>query len=101
MRNANSELARRRLLDGVGFVQDQKIIGENVTAVVLCEFFGAAEQNEQQGVVHDQDVGGEQLPAGPLIKAVASLAARFFCAYMRFAANLRPNFWIRFEPNVA
>ena len=83
------------------FIQDQKIIGKDVTALVVCEFFGAAEQDKQQRVVHDQDVGGEQLPARLLIKTIASLAARFFCAYMRFAANLSPNLGIRFEPSVA
>ena len=47
LRNANSNLARCRLLDGMCFIQNQKIIGKDVTAFVICEFFSAAEQDKQ------------------------------------------------------
>src|SRR5205814_5596832 len=92
LRNTDPNLARGGLLDGVRFVEDHEVVWEKVTALPPELLFRAAEQHEEQRVVNDDHVGGEQSFAGLLKKAASALAAGFHGADVRLAANLRPNF---------
>jgi len=52
-------------------------------------------------MIHHQEVRGKKAFAGLLIKTEYILAACFLGADMRLAANLRPNFWIGLNRQIA
>src|SRR5207248_6294959 len=60
-----------------------------------------AEQDEKQGVIKHDYVCSKQASARLLIKAARILSAGFLSADVRFAANLRPNFWIGLNGKIA
>src|SRR5581483_8585113 len=59
LRNADADLLRRDLFDGVRFVEDDEIVGEKKTTLTALLFVRRTEQHEKQGVIEDNDVGGQ------------------------------------------
>ena len=101
MRNADPDLARGDLLDGVRFVEDDEVVREKITALAFLLLFRAAEEHEEQRVIDDDDVRREQSFARLLEETIARLAAGLGRADVRFAANLRPDFRVRLERQIA
>src|SRR5260370_26664961 len=94
LRNADTDLPGRDLLDRVRFIENDEIVRKNKPALALLLYIRRAEQYEDQRVIeHDYVRSHETLPR-LLIKTARILAACFLCADVRFAADLHPNFWI-------
>src|SRR3974390_943568 len=98
-------MLRSDLLHLVGFVENDKVIAEQDSALDL--FVQAAEQGEEQGVVEHQNVGRENAAAGALEKAKRVLLSksRLVATYFRrtqtaLGAHLRPDLRIRLEVEI-
>jgi len=89
--NADTDLLRRDLLDRVCSSKMMKSLGKRNRSHAL-PVHPATEQDEKQGVIKHDYVGGEQTFAGLLVKAARILAAGLLSADVRFAANLRQTF---------
>ena len=98
-------MARGDVLDGVGFVKDDKVILEHDAAVDL--FLDATEEREEEGVVHNENVGSEDAGTGALEKAgavdfgeIGAFATEFGRAETTFRADLGPDFEIGFDVEI-
>ena len=83
------------------FVQNEEIIREKETAFSFFLRLRASQKHEQQRVIDHQHIGREQTFARLLIKTARVLPARFLCADMRFAADLRPYFRVGLDCEIA
>ena len=101
MRNADPDLPRGDLFDGVRLIENDEIVREKKSAFAFLLFLGTAEEHEEQGVIDDDHVRGQKSFARLLKETARSLAARFARADVRFAANLCPNFRIRLDRQIA
>ncbi len=101
LRNPDADLSRGDLLDRVRFIQNEEIIREKETALPFFLRLGASQKHKEQGVIDHQDVGRQQTFARLLIKTARILAARFLCADVRFAADLRPYFRVGLDCEIA
>ena len=97
MRNADADLLGRDLLDRVRFVEYDEVIREQKTALTFFLLLGIAKKHEEQSVIEHDHIRREQFLARLLIKTARILAASFLGADVRFTANLRPHFRIRFD----
>ncbi len=89
------------LLDRVRFVEDDEVVREKISFLALLLFLRAAEEHEKEGVIDHDHVGREQPFARLLKETIRTLAAGFTRADMGLAANLRPDFRIRFDREIA
>src|SRR5437763_12558699 len=94
LRDADTDLLRRHLSHRVRFIENEKLIGEKEPALAFLLCIWRAEQDEKQRVIQHNQVRSQQTFARLLIETARILAAGFLGADMRFAANLRPDFWI-------
>src|SRR5262249_40365780 len=94
-------LLGRDLFDRVGFVENNKIVWKQKTALAAFLFVWRTEQDEEQRVIEHDHVRGEQSFAGLVIKTARILSAGFLRTDVCFAANLRPNFRVGLDRNVA
>ena len=101
LRNADPDLARGDLLDGVGFVENDEVVREKIAFLALFLFLRAAQEHEKERVIKHDDVGCEQASSRLLEETARILPARFRRADVRFAANLRPDFRVRLDRQIA
>ena len=101
MRNGDADLARSHAFYGVGFVEDDEVVREEITALAFLLLFRRAEEHEEEGVIDHDDVGGEEPLARLLEETAVGLSARLGGAEVRFAAYLRPDFRIGLEREIA
>jgi hypothetical protein len=96
-----AEMLRGDILQRVGFIEDHKVIGKEVS-LLLEVIFGvkSPHEGEKEGVVDDHDRSELRLDAGLLKKAFGIRSARAGGTDMGFAADLMPDFGIRGEPEV-
>ena len=94
LRDADADLLRCYLLDRVRFIENDKIIREQETALPFFLHIRGSEQNEQQRVIEHDDVCRKQPFTRLLVETPWVLAAGLLSADVRFAAHLDPNFWI-------
>src|SRR5207248_2439798 len=71
------------------------------SAFALLLFIGRTEEYEEQCVIQHDHIRSKQTLARVLIKTARILATSFLRADMRFAANLRPYFWIGLDSQIA
>ena len=76
LRNADPDLPGGHLLDRVRFVEDDEVVREKIAALAFLLLLRRAEQHEEQGVIDDDHVRGEQPLSRLLEEAIARLAAR-------------------------
>ena len=76
------------------FIENDEVIREKKPALAFLLCIWRAEQDEQQSMIEHDQIRSQQTFARLLIKTARILAAGFLGAEVRFAANLRPNFWI-------
>lgn len=98
LRDGDTDVARGDLLDGVGLVEDNEIVGEEVAAVVVAEL-PVAEESEEEGVVDNDDIGGEDGGAGALVEAIVG-GAGLGGADAALAAHERPDLGVGFRGEV-
>ena len=101
LRNTDPDLPRGDLLHGVGFVENDEIIREKITALAFLLFLGTAEQHEEERVIDDDHVRGEQSLARLLKETFGRLAAGLGRADVGLAANLRPDFRVGLDRQIA
>src|SRR4029077_4714372 len=92
LRNADTDLLRRYLLDRVCFIKNDEIIWEQEPGLTFFLHVRRSQQNEQQRVIEHDHVRCQKTFAGLLIETARILATSLLSADMRLAANLRPNF---------
>ena len=85
----------------MGFVENDEVIWKKKTALATLLFGRAAKKHEKQSVIEHDQVGRKQSLPRLLIKTARILSAGFLGADVRFAANLRPNFWIGLDRQIA
>ena len=91
-------MARGYLFDGMGFVEDDKIIREEIPNPCL---FGIAQQGEEKGMVENKQLGRLGAPPRRLIKAAGITPAGFWRAEVLFAADLGPELLRGLEEKIA
>src|SRR5262249_5174140 len=101
LRDANSNLLHRVLLDGWWFVVNDVCIREQKASLAFFMQIVQPKQNEQHFVIEHDDVRRQQPFTRLLIETSRILSAGLLSTDMRFAANLGPNFWIRFDRKIA
>ena len=79
------------VFDGMSFVEDDEVTREEEVAVFGKGFLIGGEEGEEEGVVHDHDIGFSDLAAGGLIPTVGAGAAFAGGAGVGFAANHGPD----------
>ena len=90
------------MLDRVRFIQNQKIVRENESALAFRLFVRLAQQHEQQSVIDHYDIGRLQTFRALADKNNACRWPHVFLrADVRLAANLRPNFRIWLDRQIA
>jgi hypothetical protein len=85
----------------VGFVQDDEIVGKEIARMSIFHFAQIFEGEKEEGVVYDNEVGGQQLLASLLIETAAVRSTSFRGANVRLAANLRPDAWVGLNVQIA
>src|SRR4029077_14624028 len=76
-------------------------VRKNETALAFFLHHSACQKNKEQRVIEHDYVRGPRTLARLLIKTARILAAGFLGANVRLTANLRPNFWIRLDGQIA
>ena len=80
------------VFDGVGFVQDDEVAGEDEVGVVGQRgLLGRGEEGEEEGVIEDEDIGLGHAAADVLIDAAAAGGAAARGAGMGLAADEGPD----------
>ena len=96
MRQTHSEMFRRDAFDRVRLVDDEEIVRVKVTRTVFRERIASAQENEEQAVIEDHNVGRIDPPPRLLVKAARSIAAAgALGADTRLAANQIPDRRVR------
>ena len=79
------------VFDGVSFVEDDEVTREEEVAILGEGFLIGGEEGEEEGVVHDHDIGLGDLAAGGLIPTVGAGAAFARGAGVGLAADHGPD----------
>ena len=101
MRDADADLPGGDLLDRVRFIENDEVVWKKITAFAFFLLLRASQKHEEQRVIDHDHVGRQQPFARLLVKTVRILPAAFSCADVRLAANLRPNFWVGLDRQIA
>src|SRR5204863_338046 len=101
LRDADADLPRGRLLKGVGLVEDDEIIWKEVSTLPFLLFNRRPKEHEEQSVINDNYIRGEEAFARLLEKTIRVLTARLGRADMRFTTDLGPDFRIGLNRKVA
>src|SRR6266550_3364500 len=100
LRYAETDLLRRYLLERVRLIENNEIIRKQKPALPFFLHVGRSKQNEQKRVIEHDHVRRQQTFTCLLIETTRVLATGLLGADMRFAAHLRPNFWIGFDGQI-
>src|SRR5205823_12748742 len=95
------DLFRSDLFDGVRFVENNEVVWKKKTTLPPFLFLRATKQHKEQRVIENNHVRGQQSFPRLLIEAARILSAGFLSAEVSFTANLRPNFRIRLDVQIA
>ena len=103
--NAQADMARGDALHGVGFVKDDEVVLEEDAAFHL--FIHAAEQGEEERVVQDEDIRGQDLVPHALEETglvvageIGLVAAGFGRAQAAFGADLLPDLGVGLDGEI-
>jgi hypothetical protein len=86
LRHAEAQVVARHGLGGVGLVEDEVLVVRQQAQPLLSQ----RQVHEQQAVVHDEEVGVEDPPAGPLERAALEPLAVAAAAVPGLRADLSP-----------
>lgn len=89
--DVNTEGFGGDVFDGVGFVEDDEVTREEEVTVLGEGFLVGGEEGEEEGVVHDHDIGFSDFAAGGLIPTVGAGAAFARGAGVGLAADHGPD----------
>ena len=103
--NAEADVLGGDTFHRVRFVEDDEVVFEQNAAFLL--FAQTTEQREEQRVIQNQNVGGQNFVARALKKAdgmilaeIGLIPADFRRAKAAFRANQRPNFGVRLDVKI-
>ena len=83
------------------FVENDEVVRKQVTGLALELFFRAAQEHEEQGVIDHDHVRRQQSFPRLLEKTLRRLPAGFAGANVGLTANLRPDFRVRLDGQIA
>ncbi len=98
LRDADTDLLRRNLLDRVRFIENDEIIREQEPALAFFLHIGRSQQNEQQRVIEHDHVRRQQDVCGPADRNSADFGHRSFECRYALRCKLAPKLLDRARP---